>query len=212
MKRLALIGAGKLGYRFAYHAFADKHYQPVGFFDDDITKNKQHPELPLLGTIDDIHDSFKKGQFDFLLISIGYCYFDKKEELFDRFKNHIPFGTIIHSSSYVDKSCKIESGVFIFPGCVLDMNVQIRHNTTIGNGSVISHDSIIENNCWLSPSVNIAGSVKIGQKVNLGIGTTVIDNIVISDNIRTGGGTVVVDNLDLPGLYVGVPARLIKAK
>lgn len=212
MKRLALIGAGKLGYRFAYHAFADKHYQPVGFFDDDIHKNKLPPELTILGKIEDIDESFKKGLFDVIMISIGYCYFDKREELFNRFKNHIPFATIIHSSSYVDKSCKIESGVFVFPGCVLDMNVQIRHNSTIGNGCVISHDSIIGKHCWLSPSVSISGSVEIGQKVNLGIGTTVIDNIVISDNIRTGGGTVVVDNLDLPGLYVGVPARLIKAK
>lgn len=210
MKKLALIGAGDLGNRIAYHALADKHYKPVGFFDDFIDKNNHQYELPVLGTINDIQNCFDKGIFDLLMISIGYCYFDLRADLFERFSDEIPFGTIVHSSTYVDKSCKIGTGVFINPGCVLDMNVKINHNVTIGTGCVISHDSTIGSHSWLSPAVNVAGCSEIGQKVNLGVGTTLIDHIKISDRIQTGGGTVAIDNLEFPGLYVGVPARLLK--
>jgi sugar O-acyltransferase (sialic acid O-acetyltransferase NeuD family) len=212
MKRLALIGAGNFGYRIAYHALADNHYQPVGFFDDNINKNSQQYGLPVLGTIEDIQNSFEQGLFDFLMISIGYCHFDLRADLFNYFKEHIPFGTIVHSSSYVDKSCTIESGVFVHPGCVLDVNTKISHNVVIGSGCVISHDSKIGPHSMLSPSVNIAGFVEIGQKVNLGVGTTVIDHIKIADYVRTGGGAVVIDNLDLRGLYIGVPAHFKKTK
>ena len=48
------------------------------------------------------------------------------------------------------------------------------------------------------------------EKVNLGIGTVLIDNITISDNIRTGAGSVVVNNLYDKGLYVGIPAKFNK--
>lgn len=211
MKRLALIGAGDLGKRIAYQALNDKHYQPVGFFDDFADDKKQVDGLPVLGMVNDIQSCFNRGLFDLLMISIGYRYFDLRAELFNRFKDKIPFGTIVHSSVYKDSSCEIGSGVFINPGCILDMNVKIGHNVILGTACVISHDSVIGSHSWLSPSVNIAGFSKIGQKVNLGVGTTVIDNINVSDGIQTGGGTVIIDDLEIRGLYVGVPARLLRS-
>ncbi|HOU03416.1 MAG TPA: NeuD/PglB/VioB family sugar acetyltransferase [Bacteroidales bacterium] len=211
MKRLALIGAGDLGRRIAYQALNDKHYQPVGFFDDFIEDNKLVNGLPVLGKVNDIQSCFDLGLFDLLMVSIGYRYFDLREELFNRFKDRIPFGTILHSSVCKDKSCETGAGVFVNPGCVLDLNARIDQNAIIGTACVISHDSKIGSHSWLSPSVTIAGCCEIGQKVNLGVGTTVIDHIKISDGIQTGAGTVVVENLEVKGLYIGVPARLLRA-
>lgn len=210
MKRLAIIGAGDLGYQIAYHAITDKQHQPVGFFDDFKGRNIEVFGLPILGSINDVLVEFKAGIFDLIMIGIGYKHFDLRAELFDRFYGLIPFGSIVHSSSFVDKSCVIESGVFIYPGCTLDMNVSICHNVVINAGCVIAHDSKVGRHSFLSPSVNIAGFVEIGQKVNLGIGTTVIDNIIIGEYVRTGGGAVVTKNIELPGLYVGVPASFKK--
>ena len=209
MKRLAIVGAGSLGCRIAQHALADKHYQPVGFFDDDLSKNGQQFGLPIFGAIRDIQHFYEQGLFDFLIIGIGYSHFDLRADLFSQFESYIPFGTIVHSSAYVDKTCSIGSGTVILPGCVLDLNVKIGHNVFMGSGCVISHDSLIGQHSWLSPAVQIAGFVEIGQKVNLGVGTTIIDNIKICESVRTGGGTVVTKNLDFPGLYVGVPARFL---
>ena len=117
---------------------------------------------------------------------------------------------IIHSSSYVDSSCKIGKGVFILPGCVLDRNVELKDNVLLNTGSVISHDSVVSAHTFLSPAVKIAGFVNIGECCNIGINTTIIDNIEIVANSQTGGGTVVIKNITEPGLYVGNPAKFIR--
>lgn len=211
MERLAIVGAGGLGSRLAHHALTDGHYKPVGFFDDDKNLGKEQHGLPILGNIKDIISVYEQKVFDVLIISLGYFHLELREDLFNRLKDIVPFGTVIHSRAYVDKTSKIGSGVFIYPGCVIDVNSQVCNNVIITSGCIVAHDSVIGEHSFLSPSVNIAGYVSIGQKTNLGIGTTVIDNIKIAGNIRTGGGSVVIDDLETPGLYVGVPARLIKS-
>src|SRR5688572_2773922 len=120
MKRLAIIGSGDLGQQMAYHALADNQYSPIGFFDDFESKGKMKSGIPVLGSTQDVSKSFTDGLFDELIIAIGYKHLSRKAELFDIFESKIPFATIVHSSSYVDKSCTIGKGVFIYPGCVLD--------------------------------------------------------------------------------------------
>lgn len=210
MKKLAIIGAGDLGFQIAYHALNDNHYNPVGFFDDKFEKGTIVNNLPILGNLDAIEQSYCDNSFDFLIIGIGYQHLGLRETLFDKFYNKVPFGNMIHSSAYIDKSCEIGKGVVIYPGCLLDMKVHISNNVLINVGSVIAHDTIIQSHSFLAPSTRLAGYINIGKKVNLGIGSTVIDNISICNNVRTGGGTVVTKNISIPGLYVGAPARFIR--
>ena len=208
MKRLAIIGSGDLGQQIAYHALNDGHFEPIGFFDDFEDKNTFKHGLRVLGKISDAIESFEKNEFDVIIIALGYHHFHAKEEIFNTLKDVIPFGSIIHSSAYIDKSCKIGKGVFIYPGCVLDMNVEVKDNAVLNVGCIIAHDSIIGKHSFLSPSVKLAGFVKVGQKVSLGIGTIVIDNIKITNNVKTGGGAVVIKNIEESGLYLGIPAIL----
>ncbi len=210
MKRLAIIGSGDLAKQIAYYALADKHYEPVGYLDDFLPPGTQINGLPVLGNINNTESLFIKNRFDTLMIGVGYKHFTLREKLFNRFIARIPFGTIAHSSSYIEKNCILEPGVCIYPGCVLDSNVIVKSNALLNIGCIIAHDSEIGEHSFLSPGINIAGFVKIGQRVNLGIGSIVIDNITISNNIRTGAGAVVTTNLEKSGLYVGIPAHFVK--
>jgi serine acetyltransferase len=56
----------------------------------------------------------------------------------------------------------------------------------------------------------VAGFSTIGAGCNIGINTTIIDNINIISGGKTGAGAVVIDNITKKGLYVGVPAKIIK--
>ena len=98
----------------------------------------------------------------------------------------------------------------ILPGSVLDQNVVIENNVLINVACTISHDSIIKANTFLSPRVVVAGFVTIGERCNIGINSTIIDNISIADDVQTGGGTVVINDLKEQGLYVGNPSRFIR--
>lgn len=212
MKRLAIIGASDLGEQIAHHALTDNHYQPVGFFDDYYTKDSKY-DLPILGNLDKIYAQYKEDEFDVVMIALGYRHLGLKEKIFCSLKSaEIPIGTVIHSSSYVDPSCKIGEGVIIYPGCTLGMNVVIEDNCLLNLGCVIAHDSTIGPHSFLSPGITIAGFTKVGKKASLGIGSVIIDNIKIADNVRTGAGAVVIKDLINAGLYLGIPAVLRENK
>ncbi len=210
MKRVAIIGSGDLGQLIAYHCENDKQAKVVGFFDDFKTKNEIIGTLPVLGGVKDIESVFLASKFDELVIAIGYHYFDFRQQIFEEFKNKIPFAKLIHSSCYIDDSCEIGEGVCLLPGSVLDRNVKIKSNVLINVACTIAHDSEIEEHSFLSPRVAIAGFSFVGKCCNIGINSTIIDNITITDNVQTGGGSVVIKNIEKSGVYVGNPVRKIK--
>ncbi len=210
MKRLAIIGSGDLGQQIAWHATSDGKYQVVGFYDDFAVKGLLCNGIPVLGKIEDVESDFGKGEFDELLLAIGYKHFNERMRIFNELKMVVPFGRLIHSSAYVDPSAILGLGVIVYPGCVLDMKTHLQDNVLLNAGVVIAHDTTIGSHSFLSPGVKVAGFVRVGNCVSLGIGTAVVDNLSIADYARTGAGAVVIESITEPGLYVGVPARYKK--
>jgi len=208
-KTLAIIGAGDLGIQLAHYAVKDHHYTDVVFIDDVIDAKEVHG-WPVIGKTHQILDFFEEKRFDEIIIGIGYKHLDIRKSFYDELHPKIPFGSIIHSASFIDPSVDIEEGCVIYPSCSLDINSKIGANTILNNGCTISHDSSVGMHCFLSPRVALAGFVKIGEGCNLGINSTIIDNITICKSSQIGGGTVVIKDINEPGLYVGNPARLIK--
>ncbi|HEY1793797.1 MAG TPA: DapH/DapD/GlmU-related protein [Opitutaceae bacterium] len=54
---------------------------------------------------------------------------------------------------------------------------------------------------------NLWRSTKIGNGVSIGTNATILP-VRICDNVVIGAGTVVAKNIDIPGIYLGNPARL----
>lgn len=210
MKKLGIIGSGDLGQLIAYHAGASMNYCVAGFFDDFKEKNSTVSEVKILGGTNEVLMAFNNGIIEELIIGIGYKHFALRKKIFNSFFSKIPMANVIHPSSFIDPSCKIGTGVFILPGCVLDRNVVVKDNVLLNTGCVISHDSTIESHSFLSPAVKVAGFVTIGECCNIGINTTIIDNISIVPYSQTGGGAVIIKNISEPGLYVGNPAKFIR--
>lgn len=208
-KTLAILGSGHLGQQIANIALADKHYKSVVFFDD-ISIEKFVNGFKIIGTSDDIESEFVKNTFDELIIGIGYKHIMAKKVFFDRFFKLIPFATIIHSSSWVDKTAIVKEGSVIYPYCCIDSHVIIDNNTILNLGCTIAHDSYIGKHSFLSPRVAIAGFVKMGELCFVGINVTVIDNINIEKMTSLGGASVVIKDITSSGLYVGNPARFLK--
>jgi sugar O-acyltransferase (sialic acid O-acetyltransferase NeuD family) len=210
MRKLAIIGSGDLGQLIAHHATTDNHYQIKGFFDDFRTCGDRVGDYPVLGNVEAILPQFHAGLFDELMIGIGYKHLAVRRALFQRFAGQVPLGRIVHSSASVDASCHLGAGIFVLPGCVLDRNVVLADNVLLNTACAIAHDSQVGAHTFLSPRVAVAGFVLIGKGCNIGINTTLIDNITIADGIQTGGGTVVIKSLVQSGLYVGNPARFVR--
>lgn len=208
-KILAILGAGHLGQQIAHYAITDNHYDEVVFFDDFLYDNEMS-DKKIIGTINDVEIAFQNNKFDKLLIGIGYRHLSLRRELFERFERKIPFGVLIHSSSYIDKTVILNKGVVIFPNCCIDMHSKIESNSILNISCTIAHDSKVGKHCFLSPSVAIAGFVEVEEQCIIGINSTIIDNIRIVSKTQIGAGSIVVNTILTSGLYVGNPAKLIK--
>lgn len=209
MKTLAIIGSGHLGQQIAHYAIADNHYEKVIFFDD-FSSEKHSNSFEILGNSDAIEIEFEKKSFDEILIGIGYKHLAVRKQLFERFMGKIPFGTIIHSTSWVDKTATIKEGCVIYPCCCIDAQAVVDYNTILNISCSVAHDTHIGKHCFLSPRVAIAGFVTVEEMCILGINATVIDNINIVSKTQIGGGSVVIKDIEQSGLYVGNPVRYIR--
>lgn len=209
MNTLAIIGSGDLGRQIAHYAISDNHYGKIVFFDDFTTASEING-YEILGNSDAIEIEYSKKSFDELIIGIGYNHLSVRKTLFERFSGIIPFGKIIHSSSWIDSTAKIGYGSVIYPCCNIDANVIIENNVIINISSVIAHDTKIDSHCFISPRVALAGFIHIQEMCIIGINSTIIDNITIASQTRLGGATVVIKNIYEPGLYVGNPHRFIR--
>jgi len=209
MKTLAIVGAGDLGQQIAYYALSDNHYQKIVFFDD-FSVEKEIKSLPIIGKTTDIEEAYQQNKFDELIIGIGYKHLDVRKQIFEQYNNKIPFGIIIHSSSWIDNSAIIKNGCIIYPKCSIDANATIEENTILNISCTIAHDTNIGKHCFLSPRVAIAGFVNINERCIIGINATIIDNIIIVPKTQIGAGTVVTKNIESSGLYVGNPHRFVR--
>ena len=209
MKTLGILGSGYLGQQIAHYALTDCHYNKVVFLDD-FTSLKEVKGIPIVGKISNTLNLFQRGVFDEIIIAIGYKHLEKRKEFYQLYSDKVSFGTIIHSTAWLDPTAVVKKGSVIYPNSSLDYNTIINENTIVNNGCTISHDSIIGSHCFLSPRVAIAGFVNISEQCIIGINATVIDNVFINKKTQIGAGTVVIKNISQNGLYVGNPQRFIR--
>lgn len=120
------------------------------------------------------------------------------------------FATVVANPTWVSDSVNVGSGSVIAPATVLSTRVTVGRHCLINVGVTISHNSVLGDYVTVSPRVAIAGDCTIGDGVFLGIGATVAHRATIASGCVIGAGAVVVGTLSEPGVYVGVPARLVR--
>lgn len=209
MKILGIIGAGDLGQQIAHYGIADSHYTEVVFFDDFATADKINGH-EVLGKVSAIKEAFAEQRFDELIIAIGYKHLEVRKDLYQQFAGSIPFGKIIHSTTWVDYSATIEDGCVIYPRCAIDAKSTIKSNTILNIGCTIAHDTVIGSHSFLSPCVAVAGFTNVEEQCIIGINSTIIDNLNIKQGTQIGAGAVVIKSIENSGLYAGNPAKFIK--
>lgn len=141
---------------------------------------------------------------------------------------NIKFGknlVVINPSNLYD--CILGDNVFVGPF------VEIQKNVTIGDGTKIqSHAFICEmvtigKNCFISHGVMFVNDLFadggpargdrrkwkptiLGDRVSIGTNSTILPVKICSD-VVVGAGSVVTKNITKPGIYLGNPAKYIRA-
>lgn len=123
------------------------------------------------------------------------------------------YGTLFAKNATVASNTMIGEGCYIGPSTVITTNVDIGNHTLVNVAATVQHDSIIGQYCTIGPNVSIGGNVTMGDGVFVGIGAVVANDVTIANGVVIGAGAVVPPHTRLDtenGVYVGVPAKLIK--
>lgn len=207
--KIAIIGADELGKLIAYHAREDCKYEIVGFYDD-FKSESSFGNYPILGKTQSVLTDYNAAKFDKLIIAIGYNHMEARAEIFEIFKNIIPFANVIHSSAYIDKDCKLGEGIFILPGVTVDMGTEIEDNVLLNIGTIVAHHTKIGRHSFIAPGVSFAGLINVGERCFIGIGSVIKDCIKIANSSVIGAGSLVLKDTAENSVSIGSPAKIIK--
>ena len=120
------------------------------------------------------------------------------------------YHTVVATTAWVSESARIGEGCIVAPQAALSTRVRLGSHVLVNIGATVSHDSSLGSYTTISPGVHIAGRCSLGDGVFLGVGATVSDRVSIVSGTVVGAGAVVVSNIVTQGIYVGVPARLVR--
>lgn len=109
---------------------------------------------------------------------------------------------------------RFATGIEIHPGATIGRRFFIDH----GMGVVIGETTVIGDDVTLYQGVTLGGTGKEHGKrhptledcVVVGVGATVLGNIVIGRGSKVGGGAVVIDDVPPHCTVVGVPGRVVR--
>ena len=180
-KRIYIYGASGHGLVVADVA-KSCGYEDIVFLDDDKSKG--------FLAFDDI----KENRDYHIAFGIGNNQI--REKLYKKVReNGFAIPTLIHPSSIISSSARIEEGTVVMPNVVVNAKAYIGKCVILNSSCVVEHESIIGDFVHISPKVAIAGDVKIGNFTHIGIGSSIIQCLEIGKNSVIGAGSVVVKNI-----------------
>lgn len=204
MKTIYIVGAGGHG-RVVADIARLNGYDDIRFLDD-----AEHPDLKKRYVLAGTTQLLAQVSPGVAFIAVGDNYV--RERLFRQVEAlgwQLP--NLVHPKAVIADSVVLGKGIVVMAGAVVNPDAVIEDGCIINTGATVDHDDRIGEFSHLSVGAHLAGMVTIGQHVWIGIGAVVRNNCFIVDDCLIGAGAVVVKNIDMSGVYIGIPAKLIPA-
>jgi sugar O-acyltransferase (sialic acid O-acetyltransferase NeuD family) len=211
MQNIVIIGAGGFGREVKTIIDAvnkvEKIYNFVGYYDDGVEKGTFVNNFPVLGNLHDLNSIYEPIS---VLLGIGDP--TTKSKIIDKLSNDkLNFPSLIHPSVQISNDeVTISNGCIICGGTIITCNIKIGSFVTLNLMCTVGHDTLIDDFSSFMPSVNISGEVHIQEKVYVGTGAKIINQLTIGTGTIVGAGAVVSKSLPNYCTAVGIPAKPIK--
>jgi sugar O-acyltransferase (sialic acid O-acetyltransferase NeuD family) len=117
--------------------------------------------------------------------------------------------SVVAPDAHVGRDAVIGPGVFIGWGAHVGPCASIGGNSIINTRAVVEHEVVVGVHSHVAVNALLLGRSRIGDRVFLGAGALVRDGVGVTSDVTIGAGAVVTAEVDAPGVYAGVPARLL---
>jgi sugar O-acyltransferase (sialic acid O-acetyltransferase NeuD family) len=209
VRDLLIVGAGGFARETAEAVHTVNEIRPTwrlrGFLDDDPTLHGSVVGgLPVLGPAEMVHELSDAA----VLICTGRPgnYLSRRRLATRLDLPEERYGTIVHPSATVGRSCRIGSGSVLLAHVDVTADVVVGRFVAIMPQAVLTHDVQVGDYASLAAAVRIGGGCRIGQEVYLGSGACLREGIRIGAQAMVGLGAVVVDDVPAGRLWYGTPA------
>lgn len=207
MDTLVIIGAGGHGRVVADCAQQLGTYSKIIFLDDCYKDRKTTGNWQIVGSVNSFFQYIENAHF---IVAIGSN--TSRMQIVEQLNSaNAKIISLAHPSAAISPHTHIGIGVIICANATINIGTRIADGCIINTGATVDHDCQIDKFVHISPGVNIAGGVNIGKLSWLGIGSTVIECLTIANNTQIGAGGVITQSTQANSLYLGVPAKRIRA-
>lgn len=210
MKDLVIIGAGGFGRETKAMVDEINEVNPqwnfIGYIDDGKTDETVEGVIPL-GNLDFLCNMNPKP---YAVIAIASAHV--REAIANKcYAAGVPFATLIHPSVKMRGDlCTIGEGSIICEGFSMAINSHVGKHCIMNMYCGLGHDTYVGDYSGMMSYTITGGDTVIGKYNYFGLRCTVINLINTCDDCTFGAGAVIVKSADVPGTYVGVPAKCIK--
>jgi sugar O-acyltransferase (sialic acid O-acetyltransferase NeuD family) len=118
--------------------------------------------------------------------------------------------TPIHPNSIVSSHAKIDEGVMIAAGAVINPFAFVGRASIINTQAVVEHECLLGDYVHIAPGAVLAGNVEVGDCAFIGANATIKQGVKIGANATIGAGSVVLQDVPDNEVWVGVPAKQIR--
>jgi sugar O-acyltransferase (sialic acid O-acetyltransferase NeuD family) len=107
----------------------------------------------------------------------------------------------------VNEEVSMGAGTIAMDGAIVSAGTKLGRACILNSGSIVEHDCRIGDNVHIAPGATLSGGVTIGDHCLVGTGAKVIHAVQICAGCVIGAGATVIADIEVPGTYVGTPAR-----
>jgi len=209
LKEVYIIGAGTYGE--VMHDLCELlHYKVIGYYDDNEQKlGCVINGVRVLGKLSDLSEKIIEDKL--FIVAIGNNVL-RHSIMSDLKEKGALFPSIIHPTAFISETAKLGVGCYVQANAVIWAYTEIGDYTIISPNAVIAHHTIIGQACLISTLSGIGASIHLEDRVFVGMGSTIVTGVKrVCADTYFGAGTVLLKSVEVPGVYVGAPARRIKS-
>jgi sugar O-acyltransferase (sialic acid O-acetyltransferase NeuD family) len=168
--------------------------------------------VPIIGTDADL--SILRESYDKAFIALGSIGdWSGRERLYQEASLcKYNFPVVKHPASSVSKYSKIDDGVFVGMGALVNAGSSIGVMSILNSGSIIEHECVVGRFSHIAPGAVLCAEVHVGEGSHVGAGSIIRQGLSVGSGSIIGAGSVVTRDIPENVVAYGNPCRVIWKK
>ncbi|MEU6372636.1 NeuD/PglB/VioB family sugar acetyltransferase [Streptomyces sp. NPDC046909] len=210
MTGLVIVGAGGFARETAQAVRDAGGFELLGHLDDNPGLHGTEVDgVPVLGGGDLVHELTEAR----VVICVGnprdYAARARLARRFDLPPDR--YATVIHPTAAVSATSEIGPGSVLLAHCVLTAAVTVGAHVSVMPHVVLTHDDVVEDYATLTAGVRLGGGVRLETGAYVGSGALVREGVTVGAWSQIGLGSTVLGDIPPGEVWVGSPARRLRA-